>query len=60
MENKEESKGESEEFNVAESHAESVDGGESIGRIRLPRGKEVMGILEQRMGASRILIKCFD
>ena len=33
---------------------------ESIGRVRLPRGKEVMGILEQRLGASRILIKCFD
>ena len=33
---------------------------ESIGRVRLPKGKEVMGILEQRLGASRILIKCFD
>jgi len=31
-----------------------------IGRVRLPRGKEVLGILEQRLGASRILIKCFD
>ena len=29
-------------------------------RVRLPRGKEVLGILEQRMGASRIMIKCFD
>lgn len=31
-----------------------------IVRVRLPRDKEVLGILEQRMGASRIMIKCFD
>lgn len=29
-------------------------------RVRLPRGKEVLGILEQRLGASRILVKCMD
>jgi len=29
-------------------------------RVRLPRGKEVLGVLEQRLGASRIMIKCFD
>ncbi len=29
-------------------------------RVRLPRGKEILGILEQRLGASRIMIKCFD
>jgi translation initiation factor 1A len=29
-------------------------------RVRLPRGKEVLGILEQRLGASRMLIKCLD
>lgn len=29
-------------------------------RVRLPRGKEVLGILEQRLGASRILVKCLD
>ena len=33
---------------------------EEIIRVRLPRGKEVLGILEQRLGASRILIKCLD
>jgi len=32
----------------------------SLVRVRLPRGKEVLGILEQRLGASRILIRCFD
>lgn len=29
-------------------------------RVRLPRGKEVIGILEQRLGAARMLIKCLD
>jgi translation initiation factor 1A len=31
-----------------------------LGRVRQPRGKEVLGILEQRLGASRMMIKCFD
>ena len=31
-----------------------------VERVRMPRGREVLGILEQRLGASRILIKCFD
>ncbi len=29
-------------------------------RVRLPRGREVLGILEQRLGAARMLVKCFD
>lgn len=29
-------------------------------RTRLPRGKEVFGILEQRLGASRLRVKCLD
>lgn len=29
-------------------------------RVRLPRGREVLGILEQRLGASRMMIKCLD
>lgn len=34
--------------------------GMPIQRIRLPRGREVLGILEQRLGASRMMVKCFD
>lgn len=34
--------------------------GEEIVRIRLPRGKEVLGILEQRLGGSRMRVRCFD
>lgn len=29
-------------------------------RVRLPRGREVLGIIEQRLGASRMDVKCFD
>ena len=33
---------------------------EQISRIRLPRGKQVFGIVERRLGGSRMNIKCFD
>ncbi len=29
-------------------------------RVRTPRGKEVLGIVEQRLGANRMMIKCLD
>jgi len=31
-----------------------------ITRVRLPHGSEVIGVLEQRLGASRLLVKCLD
>jgi len=31
-----------------------------MGRVRLPRGIELLGIIEQRLGASRMSVKCFD
>lgn len=33
---------------------------EEIARIRMPKGKEVLGLLEQRLGGSRMIVKCFD
>ena len=33
---------------------------QQIFRVRLPRGKEVFGKLMQRLGASRMRVKCFD
>ena len=29
-------------------------------RVKLPKGKEVLGILDQRVGASRMLVRCLD
>ena len=33
---------------------------QEIARIRLPRGKQVLGIVEQRLGGSRMHVKCLD
>ena len=33
---------------------------EEIRRIKLPKGKECMGVVEQRVGGSRMLVKCLD
>lgn len=33
---------------------------QQVFRVKLPRGREVLGILEQRLGASKMLVKCFD
>jgi len=29
-------------------------------RVRLPRGKEIIGIITQRVGGSRMLVSCMD
>ena len=31
-----------------------------ITRARLPRGKEVIGIIEQRLGGNKMLVNCLD
>ncbi len=33
---------------------------EQVTRVRLPRGNETLGILEQRLGGSRMTVKCLD
>lgn len=33
---------------------------EDIRRIRLPRGTEVFGIVSQRVGGSRMIVRCLD
>ncbi len=33
---------------------------EKVTRVRLPRGKEVMGIIEQRLGGNKMLVNCLD
>jgi len=32
----------------------------AVVRVRLPREKEVLGILDQRVGASRMIVRCLD
>ncbi|MFH1649845.1 MAG: translation initiation factor eIF-1A [Candidatus Woesearchaeota archaeon] len=33
---------------------------EEIRRVKLPRGKEVLGVLTQRLGAGRCYVRCLD
>ncbi len=33
---------------------------EEFVRVKLPRGKQSIGIVEQRLGGSRARVKCFD
>ncbi len=33
---------------------------EEIRRVRLPRDKETLGVLDQRLGASRMRVRCMD
>lgn len=33
---------------------------EEVVRTKIPQGKEVLGVLEQRLGASRMMVRCFD
>jgi len=33
---------------------------QEISRIKLPHGRQVFGILEQRLGASRLRVRCLD
>ncbi|MBS3171038.1 translation initiation factor eIF-1A [Candidatus Woesearchaeota archaeon] len=33
---------------------------QDIYRVKLPRGRQSIGILDQRLGASRMKVKCFD
>lgn len=43
------------------SHEKEVQSeNQEIVRVRLPKGTEVFGILEQRLGGSRVLVKCLD
>lgn len=43
------------DFIEEESESEST-----ITRVRLPRGEEVIGIIEQRQGGNKMLVNCLD
>ena len=33
---------------------------EKITRVKLPRGKEILGIIEQRLGGNKMMVNCLD
>ena len=36
------------------------NGEQQVVRVKLPRGKEVIGIIEQRLGGNKMLVNCLD
>ena len=47
-------------FKKEEVAPESAEGQEEFFRVRTPRGREILGILEQRLGGSRCRVRCLD
>jgi len=43
-----------------ESSESQNDPQQSIGRVRLPRGKEMIGIIESRLGGNKMRVSCTD
>jgi len=33
---------------------------QKVRRVKLPRGKEVLGIIEQRLGGNKMMVNCLD
>ena len=33
---------------------------QKVVRVRLPKGDEIMGIVEQRLGGNKMMVNCFD
>ncbi|MAG79126.1 translation initiation factor eIF-1A [Candidatus Pacearchaeota archaeon] len=33
---------------------------QKVVRVRLPRGEEILGIIEQRLGGNKIMVNCLD
>lgn len=33
---------------------------EKVVRVKLPKGDEIMGIIEQRLGGNKMMVNCFD
>lgn len=43
-----------------EEQAQQEQEQQEISRLRLPRGRQVFGVLEQRLGGSRMRVRCLD
>ena len=37
-----------------------IEGEQKVTRVKLPRGREVIGILDQRLGGNKMMIACVD
>lgn len=48
------------DYKNGEDKLKKQDSEEEVIRVKTPNGKQVIGILEQRMGASRMRVRCLD
>lgn len=48
------------EQGVDSPETENGEGQGEFFRVKLPRGKQTLGILEQRLGGSRMRVRCLD
>jgi len=39
---------------------EGQNGENAVTRVKLPKGREVIGVIEQRFGGNKMLVKCLD
>jgi translation initiation factor 1A len=48
--------------NIKKKYTKNKKQGEQpvVVRARIPRGNEILGIVDQRVGANRMIVKCFD
>ena len=50
-----------EEFkDISETEEQNQEEQDSVGRVKLPKGKEVIGIIEQRLGGNKMHVSCTD
>ena len=49
-----------EDFKDINEEENNEEGQNQITRARLPRGREVIGIIEQRLGGNKMLVNCND
>jgi len=45
---------------AGEEEPENTEGEEKVTRARIPRGREVIGIIEQRLGGNKMMVNCLD
>lgn len=43
-----------------EGNGPSNDDEEKVTRVKLPRGEETLGIIEQRLGGNKMMVNCLD
>lgn len=41
-------------------HQKSNEEPQQITRVKLPKGREVLGIIEQRLGGNKMMVNCLD